>query len=236
MANEEMLTKLKKLLALAANAGSEQEAETAMRMASKIMAKYGLESVSLEEEKSGPFIDSFSSETWIDSNSEWEGTLSVIVVECFNCRQIRQKPIQKYGIKGKIIFVGEKKDLVLVEWYYKYLKLAISRRAEQHSKKKRDQHAFAIGMILSLRERLQKLHKYVEEERTEDTTAIVLRTQAMVDKKFREMFPRVKEVNGRKISNQDALKKGQAAGAKLSLSKPINGSNERKSNGPLSLS
>lgn len=112
---QQIIDKIKKLLALSENNPSKEEAISATLMAQKLMAKYRIEEdETLDEIKEQDLIDSvFSTQKHDSSFHAWRKQLAVIVARNFCC---------KCYMKGKdVVFRGYKQDAEIALNAYMYL-------------------------------------------------------------------------------------------------------------------
>lgn len=112
---QQIIDKIKKLLALSANNPSQEEAISATLMAQKLMAKYKIhEDETLEEIQEEDLIESiFSSQKRDSSFHAWRKQLAVIVAKNFCCKC--------YMKGGDVVFRGYKQDAEIALNAYMYL-------------------------------------------------------------------------------------------------------------------
>ena len=217
-----ILEKVKKLMALATNNPEANEAKTAMEVAGKLLAQYDL---SMEMVREGQKENRFSTQEvpiFIDRNKHWEGQLCTILAEVFNCKVFRW--VGK-DTKYSWCFVGEPHNVEICIWYLKYLRLQISKKAEERYNKSRDRESYALGMISTLAKRLREMNQSRKESMTENSKAIALRTSKELDNFFAQMRYDLglvtRKSNRRYDSN--ALENGVKDGKNLSLNRPVKG-------------
>lgn len=219
---KEILEKVKKLLALAANNPEANEAKSAMDMAGKLLAQYDLSMEMIEE---GQRANRFSSEdvpVYIDRNAFWEGQLSMVVSEVFNCKVFRNAGVTT---KYTWCFVGETHNVEICIWYLKYLRLQISKRTEEKYQKMKDRDAYALGIVHSVAVRLREMNRARREAMTENSKALALRAGKELDTYWKQIKQQLglREHKHNRRLDDDAINQGMADGRKISLSRPVGG-------------
>ncbi|GED69412.1 hypothetical protein BRE01_31140 [Brevibacillus reuszeri] len=117
MLNENILRKVRKALALASNNPSEQEAQSAMLMAQRVLAEHGLSIQDVQEsenEQEKNVIHEHATE--YGKTIWWKKRLSAIVAENFRCFSY----INKRSNASQIRFVGLDSDVSLAIEIFKF--------------------------------------------------------------------------------------------------------------------
>ncbi len=133
MTKEKLLNRIKKLLALAEGQANEQESQSALLLARKMLAENGLSMEQIEPEKSG--ITEASVSHGKRRNHQW-GRLAIIVRKHF--------PIDVWwtlgdeGEKG-ITFCGEPEKVAIAKAIYESAQKSASKLGARYVKAKKDQ-------------------------------------------------------------------------------------------------
>lgn len=114
MANEKIIEKIKNLLDLASNNSNENEAMAAALKAQELMAKYNIDSSTVNTEE---IEKEFFHAKYVDNGKhemkKWKVTLSAIIARNFCCRL--------YFAGPNVIFYGYKKDAQIAVEVFKFL-------------------------------------------------------------------------------------------------------------------
>lgn len=113
MEQEKIISKIKKLFALASNNPSEEEAKAATLKAQELLAQYHIDYADVENID----LDKIEEieEVWVDIPAKkWKYTLARIVADNFRCRHF-------YCGKEHLIFYGHKTDANVAAETFKYL-------------------------------------------------------------------------------------------------------------------
>lgn len=147
---EKVLDKIKKLLALAGNNPSEEEAMAAALKAQELMAEYNV-TVTDEEDKIEMSESGFS--TGVDNN--WKYILSDVVATNFRCRT--------YWLgKKRVIFYGYKSDCEIASQVFEFLFKICKKRTNQVADKayvetgtsKGVRYSYSRGFVAGVKEAL----------------------------------------------------------------------------------
>ncbi|QKE56545.1 hypothetical protein [Bacillus phage YungSlug] len=136
--NETLINRIKKLFNMTVENGcSESEAQSAMLMAQKLMAKNGLEMSDVELKNT---VDGTSKEVKEDGIFQentvldwWEKSLAVIIADNFKCYTY----VQRGHKKSNIIFMGLKDDVEVAKLIYNFAHSQITHLAKQYRRKRR---------------------------------------------------------------------------------------------------
>lgn len=203
--NENIIAKIKKLLALAANNPSEEEAKSAALKAQELLAQYHIDMKQVEnldldrvEEIEESFVEVPS--------KKWKYRLAIIVAKNFRCA------VHILGV-NLIVFFGHKTDVAVAAETFKYLfRLGdkFANRAVKHAKAARRPYnglynTFVLGFCAGL-----------EQAFAEQSTALMVVVPEDVTTAHREMMMGCKTVH-RSMSmqhNTDVYEQGKAEGYK----------------------
>ena len=192
---QQIIDKIKKLLALSSNNPSQEEAISAALMAQKLMAKYRIqEDETLDEIKEEDFIDSvFSSQKHDSSFHSWRKQLAVIVARNFCCKC--------YMKGGDVVFRGYKQDAEIALNAYLYLytigdKLgskAYNEQLRNTGSGKGVYNSFVMGFL-----------KGVDEGLSVQCTALMLITPKAVEDEWQKFSAGFRKGNTKNISITDS--------------------------------
>lgn len=161
MNKENVIEKVKKLLAIANKSNYPEEAMSAMLKAQEFMAKHGIESLDLETETQ----EKVANDSIIEENKRiiwWKKDLVNIVAENFRCHPY----ILKYkGHSANVCIIGLEDDVKLAREVYLYAVEAI----KYHSKRYADKHKgqfkgdtmalkndYILGFLTGLKDRFRE--------------------------------------------------------------------------------
>lgn len=184
--NEKVLEKVRKALNLAdpTKNNSPEEAQAAMLMAQKLMAKYGIEMSEVEfkeaPEKEAVLADVMFTKRYV----WWYGEVARVIANNFRCRVL-------LGTYKKVVksiqFVGLKDDVATAREVLKYAIVAIQYHADKFARR---QHAKGIPMA-GLRDEFARgfikgLSEAFAEQVNKEGWGLILARDALVDQKFEQ--------------------------------------------------
>jgi hypothetical protein len=217
---DSMVSKILKLLELGKEDRNESEAqrEAANRKAAELMARYSIDFADLREKKPAGMFHQVDLK--MDTQPVmWEGSLAVIVSQCFDVRIVQR------DWPWTLMFLGTKTDIEISVFFFKYLRRSIGIQAERKFMRMEDQEVFAYGAIDVINRRLQELYiKRNEVFNTNEKALMVIKTDAL-DEFVKEKFPKLHKSQGPILpNNPEAYYAGRNAGEKVNLSRPLQGS------------
>lgn len=211
---EKMVEKIKKMMALAENNPSEEEALAAALQAHKLMVKYNIheEEVSLEEVKED-IVSVFSQQKYNSHLKAWRKQLGATVARAFRC---------KCYISGHdVVFRGYKDDAQLALDVYMMLynvgnsiaKAAKTAQKEETGTQKGAYNSVAVGFLCGVRDAFD-----------EQCTALVVVTPKEVEKDWEQFSAgfRTSKSNLR-VLDRDLYEKGYAEGKQAVKGRAIAG-------------
>lgn len=138
-----IVEKIQKMLATANDkAASESEAQTALLMAQKLMAKHGLEMTDVEahadSEQKKEIVKDF---TEAQKTEWWQGRLANVIADNFKCFIY----VSRYGGSQRIIFVGLKQDAEIAKTVYMFAASILPHLAKKYLKDRKKQAEKASG-------------------------------------------------------------------------------------------
>lgn len=240
MDQDAAIRKIRHMLEMHARDPDSEEAKTAYRLAGELMAKYDVAISDIKEKKDvsagivKQHIKVFSEKYWHDL----EGMLASAVSEAFDMKPIWTHEFNEETFESEkvLAFIGHKSDMELGLWYFKYIRLVISRRTAawekdngQHTQKAK--FSYGWGMVNSVSERLHDMFVRKQEvHEAANTTALVIVKKDAVQQRFDEEYPTARKAKStRRQVDYRAYGQGEAEGKKISLNKPMGGgsANER---------
>lgn len=220
--NEKILSKIQKLLCLAADNPDSPESQLAADRAAEMMAKYDIGFEDIKED--GTMANGGIEELEVTANAKhhqiWESQLAAVLRTCFDCKGL----ITSYDGKDARKFIGAKSDVKLLVWFYKYLRLRIAKQAEKEFRLQADQKIFGIGAVDSLEPRLVEMYKKKEEIIMSSSRSLVVNKQLAVNNFFSDKYKHLKR-KSYSVGNgsRAAMVAGQAAGAAMSINQQLGG-------------
>ncbi len=214
--DDKILSKIQKLLALAADNPDSPESKLAADMAADMMAKYDVGFEDIKED--GTMSDGGIDEATVTANAKhhqvWESRLSGVLRECFDCKGF-------ISYKGRT-FVGAKSDVKILVWFYKYLRLRIAKQAEHEFRLQADQKIFGIGAVDALRPRLEEMYKKKKEVVLSSSRSLVVNKALAVNNYFDNKYGKLGKTSY-SVGNgsRSAHMAGQAAGASMSINQQV---------------
>lgn len=138
-----IVEKIQKMLATANDkAASESEAQNALLMAQKFMAKHGLEMTDViahaDEDQKKEVVSDF---TESQKTEWWQGRLATIVANNFRCFIY----VSKYSGNQRIVFVGVKEDAEIAKTVYMFAASVLPHLAKKYLKDRKKKVEKASG-------------------------------------------------------------------------------------------
>lgn len=182
---EQIVNRIRKLLAMSKGTQYEEEAGTALRMAQEHMSKYGLSMTDIEisQELEEDIVEEIlQGHTKRASPERWESYLAQAVAIVFDCRVIRSI----YFTDSFLKFVGYKKDAEMAKLVFNILFIAArsaacKRYPQGLGSTRLDQLSFMLGVAYRLIERAEKEKSKAQEESTGRYALVVLGKTQHID-------------------------------------------------------
>lgn len=154
MNTEKIIEKIKNLMELAQDNPSDEEGQTALLMAQKLMLKHDIHLSQVDDEP-----EKFETGVALGKSGKrvawWEKDMAVLIANNFRCYVINQR--NPYLRTSEILFFGEKEDSSTAAKVYEaalmYLRYRLKRLPNKSPEFK---NSYLMGFILSLDERFQK--------------------------------------------------------------------------------
>lgn len=218
---EKMIEKVKKILALAENNPSQEEALSAALQAQRLMAKYNIheDDVELDEIKENEIDSVFSEQKHDSSFHSWRKQLATVVAKNFRCKC--------YLRRGDVVFRGFKADAEIALEVYLTLyaigdKLGSQKYKEELARTgsgKGVYTSFTLGFVLG-----------VEEALNQQCTALLVITPKAVEEEWEQFsagFGKSKATSTR-VNNYDAFSSGKTEGKAAVTSRGIETTKKNK--------
>ena len=212
-ANEKVLDRIRKLLSMAADTSSPNEAAIAAGRARKLMDQHQLTELDLKTSKDADF--GISKTVTLDKSVS--GKLALAMARLNDC-------IAEYDMSGPIpliTFKGFLVDTVTAKELLLYLLAQCEVQAQKVSGRKAPfKHGFAAGVQAQVRELL----KDREQLKTSSGTALVVVKRSLVEQRYGVQKTSASRAN-RTDPNYSA---GYAAGQRINLSRQVSGQTQHK--------
>lgn len=214
-APKDVLEKIKKCLRLS-KSNFENEAATALRIAQKLMAKYGLEMAEIDLDETGHLKPENITEETLDPRQLWPWE-KVLIVVISNILPVATGFHSGYaGGRKAIAFIGTKADVAIAMEVHKILRQEILRLSRDEASEL-DKRSFRTGCthILLDRSKMLKAETPKASEKTGKDLMVVKKNDidAYVAGNYR---PQMIKSRG-SACNNDAYARGMAAGSDMNL-------------------
>ena len=227
MANERIIERIRKMLALANDPGAtEGERDNALRMAYATMAKYNIDMAEVEtDEKEEERID-FENQSF---SWKWARTVNSIIGELFFCKYYYGRKVN--GTQCIHHFVGKESNAitaaVMADWIVKSI-LAEARKLYKQNTSP-GARSFACGARDRLRERVYELRRAAQASHSEPGTGLALINVYKAEAEANESFLKssgvelVKTRSRASHVDRDAHRAGHEFGGTINLSPQVEG-------------
>ncbi len=215
------------------NGATEEEAASSMKKATELMVKHNIDIASMDknrDKKSGN-IEEVKFKTMYKER-DWELFLGKACGEVFDCKMLltnHWNTTSNFNHKEIhcINFIGHKSDLVMVGYFFKYLRNYAIHQACFYSKRKKEQNAFCSAFRLTVEKRLIELYKRIEEALDSSTMALVVKKKDAVNKFFKDKYPNIEYTNVKQSmgGSLSARTAGSKSGKAVPLGRPVTGGN-----------
>ena len=200
--NSQIVERIRKLLRLGGNNPNENEANSAILQAHRLMAKHGIETVQLEENQEQISYSTVYCQH--KGNRKFRKILSSVIALNFRCRCFSQD--------GRVAFFGRSNDVAVARDVFEYAYTFAYRESDRLYRKRRQMghdgtdvvNSYAIGFIGGLREKLEQ-----------QSTALMVVVPQDVQDRYAELSKNFKKANSTvKVSRLDrkAYEQGQTDG------------------------
>lgn len=182
MIDDKILTKIQNLIELA-NDGNDEEGQTALLMAQRLMLKHDISLAQLEAFGNNKEAEEESSESVVDSRKRmpwWIKNLHSILAANFRCHSL----LSKGGGATQVSFFGAKRDVEVVSKVYEAAVLYLNYRLKRLPDKSPEyKNSYLRGFLVALRDRFKA--------QVEEFGVMVLPSEK-VDEDFSNKYPNVR--------------------------------------------
>lgn len=219
-ANKEMLDRVTKILALKANAGTEEEAQAAAAMAQKIAFKYNLDLAAIEQDRIG--LGQNGTKNIIQGRmdveaNDWRRDLMTYITRSNFCRTV--------GLgTGRIAMIGERHNLMICDYLWQFLRREIDRLADAGWTKNKHvawtsahkwKADFRSGAVDGVATVLQRQRKQDIEET--NSSALVILSDKDVENAMNKFFPNLVYGQSKVKHYGEGYNHGQEAGKAIKI-------------------
>lgn len=200
MVESKIISKVEKLLSLAGNNPSQEEAQSAMLMAQKLMAEYNLD-ISQFQDKATEKKEAVTEYIKGYHNTQWAIILAKIICDNFRCNLLKAPG---YGL----VFIGLKDDVAICKAVFTFAAQTLDNNMRKLRRQYRKKGLptdgisgdYSSGFLAGLRDKYQEQVK-------ENNWGLILVKDSLVEQKTQEVVdPKRKSGVGRKLSNSGDAK------------------------------
>ncbi len=234
-AEQKILDKLQKLLALSAS-DNEHEAALALEKARYLMNEYNLTTRDVADDGSGADVNNQDLWGLTKSRQKWESLLGSAVAKTFDGHAVITKATEGWYFT----FVATKTDMEIIVDLYTRLRQTIRRMSDAyvlHQRKNQPwlspktlHNSYRRGMVLTIHGRLQQLRENTRPDAKQQNRFgltgkdLVMVKNAAVDQHMTELFGKVHTVrSGRVTVNAAAYNQGRQDGDHINLHRSLDG-------------
>lgn len=213
MKREQIIEKIKKIMALAQNNPNENEALAATLKAQKMMAEFHVEEKDLGDDVTESNIDEMIVKL-SGKTQKWRIALAQTLAKNFRCRL--------YLIDGNVTFYGYVEDIQICSEVFRSLYVIGSKLSDKAKREARKQYgtasgvrnAFCLGFVAGIKKELEK-----------QCTALMVITPKEVNESFEEKTKHMKSKSAsiKANTNSSAYNEGYQAGRDAMQAKKIAG-------------
>lgn len=237
---DRLIDRIKKLLALADNNPSAEEAASAAAMAMRLMRKYNLESADLqahELRKEGAIIRAVveNGPNYKVRVASWFNVLVTGVAQSLSCETTLGYNSDRTGVT--MYLYGARQDVEVANWLINYLRVQIDKLADAHwqnksllirlrndrapyaSERTREKNNYRFGLAVSVLERVKEVYGTSEEDVKSASSAnalVVLKNQLI-----RERFPNLPATIKINQKHSEALRRGYRDAEKINVQRIV---------------
>lgn len=236
-ANEKVINRLKKMLALANNAGAtEGERDAALKQSYTLLAKYNLTMSQVDAHNTTPQEERLAEKATFPVYP-WARQIAGQVADLFFCKYYFMR--LGVGKQATHVFIGKESNAATAQYMSEFVVRSVMREAAKMygSAIAPEARNFAVGVVSKLWDRVREIKAGFNkaEEATTTGTALVLASlyeqEASANKAWLEqMNIKLKTSASRQkgVTDSDAYRAGRDFGAKVSLSPQIANTRENR--------
>lgn len=226
--DKDIVAKIKKLFAMAADKANENEASVALEMAHNLMRKHGIDAADVDDFDNATLDVNGWQSDYLSQVDTYSRVLAQAAAKLFNCEQwlVRTSAANKYRVK--MCFAGEVTDVELCKEIWPYLVKMAKRMATNYAGSgwQPKHRAFAEAFALRIHKRAEEMSavqaqvpsgKPVSDD--EKYALVVMKKEQAVQKWFDQNNIKIKittrALRGR--TDADAIYAGDKAGNQVNL-------------------
>lgn len=220
---ESIMAKIRKALALANDGANDQECETAMLMAQRLMAKHGVDMSEVEQEQEETKEISDEAITERGRTPYWKKSLAMVIAENFRCYSYTRTG---FG-KSRLFFLGVKEDVELAKELFEFAVNVLERSVRNYLRKQREERGdsyegsglrndYILGFIDGLKE------KFAEQVEELCLTPALVKDEELVEVYERRNFRRGRSSSVSRSFDGNAYSSGHREGKSLSKDSRLN--------------
>ena len=222
-ASDNVLNKVRKLLAMSKDTSSPNEAATAARMARKLIDQHQIDEVDLTSVESNDMgVGTYM--TGMKTAGKFNGVLSVYVAKYNDC----QVKLMRCGETGllKMVFEGMLVDAVCATEMFKYLRDEGYKQAVKNTTGRANRHAYRMGFASGVGIQVKAFLAERNKLKTSTGTSLVVCKQALVKQHF---TPASYSTTKTKFSGSyDSYSRGLERGKDTSLNRQVRGEQRKR--------
>jgi len=219
---EKIIDRVRKLLAMAGDTTSPNEAAIAAKRARKLMDEYQLSELDLTAVESSDMGANYCEGN--KTATTFDSTLAVAVAKIndVQAKYERNKITKKLDIR----FEGMLVDTVCAVELFRYLKEQAYRQAEAHEQGRANRHAYRIGFSSGVAAQVNEIMAAREQLKTTSGTSLVVCKQQLIAQHFKPARYSKKAAAYR--GNRSSREAGYAAGRRAGVSRQVTGHAQKR--------
>lgn len=231
---DKILARVKKMMAIANDAAAtEQERDTALQMAYRVLAKYNLSMVDVDSHMSQEKRDSLQA---IFVSTIWSRNVAAAIADLFFCKYIIGRKTNAW--KGVHYFVGKESNATTAMMMSEYVVTSILKQARKLYRDDScpEARSFAVGAVSALRVKVSELKRAEQAEANSEKpgNALVLADMYASEKAGNDEYMKLigfetkpKSTAGKSEVNSDAYGAGKSFGKSINLAPQVGTSASR---------
>ena len=217
MSDEKILQRIRKLLAMADQTVSPEEAVVAAQKARKLMDEHNLTRDDIPDEES-EFARRVAGHPF-KAYPIWMQTIAIYIADYNDCVVDYESTGYRRGDPRYIRFSGFKADAIIAGYMFNYLTKNGERLAKAESRQSRGQFltGYATGLALQIKEVINKR----KTEQNANVRTLIIDRQAIVKSKFKGAR---QTRHSTSVHDKEATRRGGQAGYSANLNQQVSGS------------
>lgn len=227
---DNILEKIRKLLALAANAGTPEEAASAAALAAKLMEAHQIEEAQIQIDAGAEKLTGYGHRPIPINNSQWAQYLISAVATANRCTTVFLKKLRDWNgnvLQSRIDIIGHRDDVAATIDTYNFLHARIDAmadvafRTEGYGHGKAWKTSYRNGAVDVISRRFRTEARKREHNSSQSNALMVIENR--VAEVTKELYPHLgtRRASAR-TSNSDGYMAGRRDGAGIGLSRPVN--------------